>query len=199
MKPKIVQVVNRISDILEKGSEMLVATAFGLMVISVLLSVLTRNITIPITWLEEAARYLQVWFIGVGISLALKKGQLAGTELVLKKLKGAKKQALIYIDKVIMAVITVSVIIGGFPVLKLLARTGQKSPTLRIPILYIYIGIYLGFILSLIYLILSIIKNIYDDPDTLDITFETVEKEMQEIEFNLDLLHAETEEEKGGN
>lgn len=191
MKPKIVQVINKISDAMEKSSEMLVAAAFGTMVISVLLSVFTRNVTIPITWLEELARYLQVWFIGVGISLALKKGQLAGTELVLKKLEGKGKKTLIYIDKIIMLVIDLTVLIGAFPVLRLLATTGQKSPTLRIPVLYIYLGIYLGFILSAIYLVFSIIKNIYDDPDTLDITFETTEKEMNEMEMSLDIMHVD--------
>lgn len=187
----VLRITNKISDFLEKTAEIVVTITFGMMVFSVLGAVFTRNVKISVTWMEELARYMHIWFISIGFALALKKGQLAGTEILLKLLSRKAAKNVIYLCKFIMLFLCVTVVLGGNEIIVHLIKTGQVSPILRVPIVLVYSGIYLGFALTAVFLVLSIIKNIYNDPDTLDITFETTRKEMEEIETHFDIKEGE--------
>ena len=182
----VLRIANKISDYLERAAEIVVTWTFGIMVFSVLGAVFTRNARISITWMEELARYMHIWFISIGFALALKKGQLAGTEILLKILSRKTAKRIIYLCKSIMLFLCIIVVVGGNEIMFHLIQTRQASPIMRVPIVLVYSGIYLGFALAAVFIVLSIIKNVYDDPDTLDITFETTRKEIEDFETHFD-------------
>ena len=157
---------------IEKVAEQVVIWTFGVMVIAVLITVLTRNISIPVTWLEELSRYMQIWFVSVGFALALRKGMLAGTEVVLKSLPEKTATVVIYVSKCIMLVISILMVLGGTRLIKHLFASMQLSPNMRIPIVWIYLGIYTGFVLTIVFLATSLLINIAGRKDEMDKTFE---------------------------
>ena len=165
--------IERIVVRIERVAEQIVIWTFTVMVFAVLATVVTRNIAIPVTWLEELSRYMQIWFVSVGFALALRKGMLAGTEVVLKVLPSAVKRIVVYASKAIMLVISVLIVVGGSQLIRHLFATNQLSPNMRIPIVWIYLGIYSGFILAIIFLASSILSNVSGYSDELDKTFET--------------------------
>lgn len=168
----MIRTIERIVEKIEKVAEQLVIWTFGVMIIAVLFTVLTRNISIPVTWLEELSRYMQIWFVSVGFALALRKGMLAGTEVVLKSLPEKAAGVVIYVSKVIMLTISILMVLGGNRLIQHLFVSMQRSPNMRIPIVWIYLGIYTGFILAIIFLATSLLVNLTGRKDELDKTFE---------------------------
>ncbi len=166
--------INHVIDQIVWVAEKIVIVTFGVMVIAVLISVFTRNISITVTWLEELSRYMQIWFVSIGFALALRKGMLAGTEVVLKFLPEKITKWIIIACKILMLIICILLLNSGTPLIKHLVMTGQESPNMRIPIIYIYLGIYSGFILSAIFLAASLISNCFGQKDELDKTFSVV-------------------------
>ena len=152
-------------------AEKVVIITFGVMVIAVLASVFTRNISIPVTWLEELSRYMQIWFVSVGFALALRKGMLAGTEIVIKLVPERIAEWMIWISKILMLIISFLLLYYSTPLIQHLINTGQKSANMRIPIYWVYAGIYTGFILAAIFLCASLLTNLQGQKDELDKTF----------------------------
>ena len=148
--------VNKIADGIEKIAQWFVAAALAAMLTTVLIGVFTRNMSISITWLEELSRYFQVWFVSIGISLSLRRGELAGTELFVKVLPKKIKRAVLIMTKFLMLGFSIMMLYYGRELLGHLIRTGQRSPNLRIPMYYAYSGIYAGFILIAFFIIVSL-------------------------------------------
>jgi TRAP-type C4-dicarboxylate transport system permease small subunit len=164
-------IIDRVVCRLEWAAERVVMITFGTMVLAVLVSVFTRNISIPVTWLEELSRYMQIWFVSIGFALALRKGLLAGSEVVLKMLPAQVSKWVITLCKIFMLVISVLLLVTGFQLIMHLLNTGQESPNMRIPIVYVYLGIYSGFVLAVVFLISSLLFNLQGRKDQLDKTF----------------------------
>ncbi len=167
----MLHLVNTIVGRIAWFAEKIVIITFGIMVLAVLASVFTRNVSIPVTWLEELARYMQIWFVSIGFALALRKGMLAGTEVIIKLLPESISSRLIIICKLLMLVICMLLLNVSTPLINHLVNTGQKSPNMLIPIVWVYFGIYSSFILAAIFLIASLLSNLYGKKDELDKTF----------------------------
>ena len=182
--------VDRAVDRIAWVAERVVIVTFGVMVIAVLASVFTRNISVPVTWLEEMSRYMQIWFVSVGFALALRKGMLAGTEVLLKLLPDRMTKAVVILVKLGMLAISVLMLVAATPLIEHLIRTGQESPNLRIPIVLVYLGIYSGFALAVVFILSSLLTNLRGRRDDLDKTFLAVADE--------DELAAAAERAKGG-
>ncbi len=163
--------VNTIVDRIAWFAEKIVIITFGIMVLAVLASVFTRNISIPVTWLEELARYMQIWFVAIGFALALRKGMLAGTEVIIKLLPESISNRLIIVCKLLMLVICLLLLNSSTPLINHLINTGQKSPNMLIPIVWVYGGIYFSFILAAVFLVASLYSNFHGQRDELDKTF----------------------------
>ena len=167
----MLKVVQSLIDRLAWAAERVVMVTFGVMVIAVLASVVTRNISIPVTWLEELSRYMQIWFVSVGFALALRKGMLAGTEVLIKILPVRISSKLIVVCKMLMLIITMLLLYFSTPLIHHLINTGQESPNMRIPVWWIYMGIYSGFTLAACFISSSLLANVFGEKDDLDKTF----------------------------
>ena len=184
-------IFDRAVDRIAWVAERIVITTFGIMVIAVLMSVFTRNISVPVTWLEELSRYMQIWFVSVGFALALRKGMLAGTEVILKLLPAPFTKLIIIAVKLGMFAISVLMLHASTPLIEHLIKTGQESPNLRIPIVLIYLGIYTGFVLAALFILSSLMANLRGRQDELDKTFLAV-TEADEIAAAVEKSKGET-------
>ncbi|MCR4265201.1 TRAP transporter small permease [Nitratireductor sp. ZSWI3] len=145
--------------------------AFAIMVISIVGAVVSRNTGISVPWFEELARYMQIWTIGVGFALALRKGLLSGSEILLFLLPRSVAKAAVFVTKVSMLFVSGFLLKVSLPLIGHLYSTYQLSPILGLPIIFVYLGLYTGFALSVLFLVTSLIANLHGRSDQLDLTF----------------------------
>lgn len=169
-----VAAIDRIADRIERIAQHTVTILLAAMLTTVLAGVFTRNIHISITWLEELSRYFQIWFVSIGISLSLRRGELAGTELLVKALPPGLRKIVLIFTKCVMLGFSLIMLYYGQQLLGHLIRSGQLSPNLQIPIYLAYLGIYVGFILILFFLLVSLLHNFCSQEDALDKNLLTV-------------------------
>lgn len=97
------------------------------------------------SWTEETARYIFIWQIWLGTSVALKDGQHIRVELVenmfLKLEKPIYKNILEIIILLLWVSLTLFLTIGGFDLVGELAARGSLSPGLRFPLMYAYAAV----------------------------------------------------------
>nr|CAD6438732.1 TRAP transporter small permease [Rhizobium sp. Q54] len=145
--------------------------AFAVMVIAIVGAVVSRNTGISVPWFEELARYMQIWTIGVGFAVALRRGLLSGSEILLFLLPRSVAKAAVLVTKLSILLVSAILLTVSLPLLGHLYGTYQLSPILGLPIFYVYLGLYTGFGLSVLFLVTSLVANIYGRNDSLDLTF----------------------------
>ncbi|HEY8344334.1 MAG TPA: TRAP transporter small permease [Bacillota bacterium] len=146
---------------LEKVMSFFVIVAIVVMSLSVIISVFTRNMDIPITWLEELARYMQVWFVCLGSGLAFRHNNLPGIEFFRDLLPPKIRQFVISLGKVIMVYFLWQLVAHGKVLFDHVVRTGQISANLRIPMGWVYAGPLVGFSLMTLFIIVSILRDFF--------------------------------------
>lgn len=125
------------------------SVAFVFMCVFVLTTVVYRYVLKqPISWSEEASRYLMITGIFVAMPVAVRDHVHLGVEVFIKLLpKAGQRLARLFSDFVtLMAYVAIDYACFRF-VLKTLAGN-QTSPAMHIPMVYIYIVINLGFVLA---------------------------------------------------
>lgn len=106
----------------------------------------------PLTWSEELGRYIFVWMSFIGMAAAIKLGSHVALDILVKKLTGISQKILILINNCFIFLFGACLTYSGSKLVKL--GIGQKSPTLEIPMQYIYIIIPISGVI-LIYFVLS--------------------------------------------
>jgi len=114
----------------------------------------------PFTWSEELGRYIFVWMSFLGMAVAVKEGSHVALDVILQKLSGYKKKILITINNVMVLLFGVIVTYSGIRLFYI--GIGQSSPTLRIPMQYIYLVIPISGILLIYFVINDFVAQIKD-------------------------------------
>lgn len=114
-------------------------------------SVVTREIggtfASKFAWIEEAVRLMNVFLVFLGLGLALERGRHVGIDTLRDRLPPALRYPLL---KMIDAVgFGFCLYLGwlGYGLAEFVLRTGQRSPTLDIPVGYVYLAPIIGFAL----------------------------------------------------
>ncbi|MCK4241822.1 MAG: TRAP transporter small permease subunit, partial [Candidatus Atribacteria bacterium] len=103
MFSRIIYIFNLIISFVTDGIRWIIAFLLIGMVISVLLTVISRYIiTISIPWTEELARYLMIWIAFLAGSLGLKKGVHVGIVFLVRKTSPRIKRYIGIISKLSM-------------------------------------------------------------------------------------------------
>lgn len=110
-------------------------------VVNVLWQVFTRYILgAPSTFTQELASYLLIWIGLLGASYAVGRRAHLALDLLPQRLSGRRKRLL---DLVIMACVVIfafsAMIVGGLRLVYIQLKLGQTSPTLGIPLGYVYL------------------------------------------------------------
>jgi TRAP-type C4-dicarboxylate transport system permease small subunit len=97
-----------------------------------------------LSWSEETARFLFVWFSWIGISLGQRRGEHIRVTIVVDRFKGkAQLAVLIAADVVTLAIL--AVLAGyGYIAMQLIFDTGTLSSALRIPMWIVFSAMPLG-------------------------------------------------------
>ncbi len=108
-----------------------------------------------LSWSEELARYLFIWYTWTGTSLAVRYKKHIRIE-ILKDLIHAR--AKLYIELLVLILwggFSVFLGIKGVQVIKVLARSGQTSAALEIPMTFVYAAIPFGCFLMFLRLLME--------------------------------------------
>ncbi len=105
------------------------------------------------SWIEEAVRYITIWFTFIGAAICFKKGTHMGIDLILTLTKGPVKKGIEIFGILASIIFMVFLLKYGIDLVIFTANSGQITPGLMIPLYGIYVGIPLGAFLSLIELL----------------------------------------------
>ncbi|MGH2036720.1 TRAP transporter small permease subunit [Enterococcus faecalis] len=151
--------LNRLLEIL--GSIILVA-----MVLVVLYQVFARTVLKnPSTLTEEFVRFALVWLAMLASAYVVgKKGHLAVT-LLSEKLQGKQKRFLEFIVQLLFLLFAgVIMIFGGWN--GVVITLGQISPSLAIPMGYVYLAVPVAGVLMFIYSLMNLLKLFTQSKDS---------------------------------
>lgn len=111
----------------------------------------------PLTWSEELGRYTFVWMSFLGMAAAVKHGSHVALDILVKKLTGVSQKVLVQINNFLVLFFGGCLTYSGFNLVKLGMR--QKSPTLKLPMQYVYIIIPIAGIVLLYFVLSSVIQS----------------------------------------
>ncbi len=137
--------------ILEKIEDYLSVICFSLMSIIVLVAVFLRYVLFyPFPWGEEAARYLMVWGIFLGISIGVRKKAHLGVEAFIYRLPANMIKKAMFVSQLIMMAGYLWFAYLSFELVLRIKATGQTSAAMQLPMYYIYAALPVGLTLSLV-------------------------------------------------
>lgn len=113
-----------------------------------------------LSWSEELARYIFVWYTWVGTSYAVSQHKHIRIEILSDMLKGKSKILLDTAALLLWAIFSFFLSVKGIQVVSMLATRGQNSAALEIPMAIPYAAIPVGCFLMGIKLLIEIRANI---------------------------------------
>lgn len=133
---------------LQHLENLLLVVTFSVMVISIFVQVVNRNIfKIPVSGFEEAAKYSMVYMVMLGTELGLRDGTQIAVTGVIDKFRGKAHKAMLMLSKVIVIGFSGVMTYTSWNMVMKQAQTGQTSPGLGIPMTVPYFALLLAFAL----------------------------------------------------
>ena len=144
--------MQRISDVMNRITEIVLVIILAAMAVVVFLQVIFRYVlNFPLLWTEEFARYCLVWASLLGSAVAVKRGRHIAVTLFLERFPPALHRVLQITALVAVAVILTVILWGG---IQLVAITrAQISPALRVSMSVPYLAVPVGAALMLLHTI----------------------------------------------
>jgi len=147
--------MERVSDIINRFTEMAVFVIVSAMAFDVLIEVVFRYVLLfPIFWTEEFARYCLVWSSLLAAGIALKRGQHIAVTFIAEKFPTRIRMTAALAGDILVAAM-VTVIFWGGIYLVILTRH-QLSPAMRLPMSLPYLAIPTGAAVMLFHVLTSI-------------------------------------------
>jgi len=141
----------------EKFEEYFLAVTLSISVILIFLQVVMRYVfSNSLSWTEEMARYLFLWQIWVGAAYAVKKNKHLNADILRSLLPVDKQKYLDLISTVIWLLFSIFLVYKSSTLVSTIARMGQLSPAMRMPMEYAYASVPVGCSLMAIRLVQKI-------------------------------------------
>ena len=137
-------------------SNILFASMFIVVLIQIIARFIMRN---PFIWTEELARILYVWLIFFGSSTLIKKYEHISIDMLPLRLSDRGKHTYKLIIDCLALVFYAIVLVGGIKMMKN-THIGRLPCNPWIRVSYLYLSLVVGSILSGIFLIENIVRNI---------------------------------------
>jgi TRAP-type C4-dicarboxylate transport system permease small subunit len=119
----------------------------GLYSFNVLVREIAPQYSSDIAWIDLAARMLMVWNVFLALGLALERGRHVAVTTVLDMMPGRVREAVRYLINLVGLVFSLYLAWLGVEMTQFVLRMGQVSPTLGIPMFWLYVAPSLGFLL----------------------------------------------------
>ncbi len=116
----------------------------------VFIQVVFRVLGKSLPWSEEFTRYSAVWITFVGASLGVKRGAHVGVEALKIALPKWPRRILELFSVICMIGLALIIIVYSSQIISTQITMGQKSPAMRIPMWWAYIGMPIGMVLAII-------------------------------------------------
>lgn len=158
--------MKQLDAIVRKIEEIITIVCFSAMSIITLVAVFFRYVlNSPITWSEEAARYLMVWGICIGISIATEKKAHLGIDVFVSFAPPKVRRVLEIVSGVLLTLVYIMVLALSVLFVSSALKLGNVTPLLRIPFWMVYLALPIGFGLSTIRSIQVLVKIIKGDEE----------------------------------
>lgn len=120
-------------------------------------------------WIEEAVRYITIWFTFIGAAICFKRSSHMGIDLILTLTKGRVKKAIEIFGIIASIIFMIFLLVYGMELAIFTKNSGQITPGLEIPLYGIYLGIPLGAFLSLIELVILFATKLKQNPEEVNL------------------------------
>jgi len=111
-----------------------------------------------LSWSEEAARYLFIWIIMLGVSVGVKESFHVAVTIIIKRLPRAPRIVSNIIFSLLLGVMALVMIKYGYSLTNQVAI--QLSPAIRISMYWIYLSVPVSGVLIIIHLLDNLENNI---------------------------------------
>lgn len=111
-------------------------------------------------WSEEVARYLIIWFIFVGSSIAVREKAHAAVDALVVYLPQQLKKVFSVLANLVAIVFCIILIISGYETVENVINFGNVTPSLGMPMYIPYLAIPIGGLLMLIRFLQLLIQDI---------------------------------------
>jgi TRAP-type C4-dicarboxylate transport system permease small subunit len=150
--------MERISDIINRCTEVAVFIIISAMAVDVFIEVVFRYILLlPLFWTEEFARYCLVWSSLLAAGIALKRGQHIAVTFVVERFPKRIRRGAALGGDIFVATMLAVVLWGGI-YLVILTRH-QLSPAMRLSMSLPYMAIPAGSAIMLFHVLTSIFRR----------------------------------------
>ncbi|WP_027178822.1 TRAP transporter small permease [Maridesulfovibrio bastinii] len=138
----------------------------GLYTFNVIVRELFPAYSSTFAWIDEATRILMVWAVFLALGLALERGRHVAVTTIFEKLTPRIRYTVGALINLVGLIFSIYFTYLAFELVKFVSRTGQLSPTLGIPMYWLYVAPAVGFILLAIRYLLELtgINNRHDRP-----------------------------------
>lgn len=144
-------------DMLNKFFGYALILIMSVMTIIIFWQVIARYVVgSSLAWSEELSRFLMIYMVLIGSSIALRNNDLIAVEILPEVLKGKAKKALVVLTHLISMVFYVVLIVYGLSVADSFGN--QIAPGLGISMYFIYLSMPIGGVLLLLNSITCIIE-----------------------------------------
>lgn len=143
----------------------LIGIALALMMSVIMLQTLTRYVIFySLPWSEELSRYLFVFMIMIGLTVAIRDDMLISIDLIDRILPEKADKYLDTIRKLFALLVSVVVVVCCSRMFTI--GMIQKSPAMGIPMIIMYGTIFISYILAALSLVFKIIDNLISGNNT---------------------------------
>lgn len=128
-----------------------VVSIFLLMVILYFINVLSRQVggtfATNFAWVEEAVRLMSIFLVFLAIGLALERGRHVGVTTWRDRIAASTRLPVRKLIDIVGLVFSLYLAWLGYKMSAFVYSTGQISPTLNMPIFWMYLAPMIGFLL----------------------------------------------------
>ncbi|MDT1062197.1 TRAP transporter small permease [Paracoccus sp. CPCC 101403] len=155
-------IIERICLVLRAIVSAVVVALFSVMLVAVLVQVAGRYfLNFSISQAAEIATFCQIWLVLLGAGVTLARGQHVAIDLLPSKLPLAGARAALVLIALVSGAFLAVLAYGSLPLLKL--GQFQTSPSMRVPMMYMYACLPVGAAYMILELFLSVVQR-WDDP-----------------------------------
>ena len=151
----------KIRGIIDKWLEYFLVAILGVLVIDVLWQVISRYLLkSPSSFTDELARFLLIWVGILGAAYASGKKMHLAIDVMINRFQGGSRVIINYFIYGAIAIFALLVmVIGGCNLMYIMLKLGNVSPSLSLPIAYVYSVIPISGILIVYYSLFEIFQE----------------------------------------
>ena len=132
----------------ERLEEAMITTLLTVMSVVILLQVFMRYaMGASLSWSEELARYCFVWMVYIGISYAVRKNRHLSVDAINLLFKERGRFVISIVSDLLFLVFAVIISYNGWQVVQRVAKSGQSSASIEVPMWVVYAAMPTGFAL----------------------------------------------------